>query len=62
MTAEIPDRHPVMDLVTGQIRVPGVDAPRNEWVAYAVSRGLTVAEAESLITADLIAKYIQNDE
>ena len=54
-----PDRHPVMDLETGRIRVPGVDAPRNEWVAYAVAQGLSVAEAESFTTAELISKYTE---
>lgn len=47
------DDHGVMDLGTGTIRRPGVNAPKNEWVAWAVAQGLTVNEADGMTKAEL---------
>ncbi|WP_280489501.1 hypothetical protein [Nocardia farcinica] len=38
-------------------RPPATTSPKADWVAYAVSRGMTEAEAESLSRAEIAAKY-----
>lgn len=57
-----PDRtdQGAMDLDAGTFRPPGVDAPRSEWVAYAVFRGLSVQQAESYTRQELIDKFGQD--
>lgn len=51
------EAQPAMDLVTGTIRRPGVNAPKNEWVGYAVSQGMSVDDADAMTKADLIEKF-----
>lgn len=46
-----------MDLSTGEFRVPGKNAAKNEWVGYAVSQGMGVDDADAMTKADLIEKY-----
>lgn len=47
----------VLDLAAGEVRRPGVNAPKNEWVGYAVSQGMSVDDADAMTKADLIDKY-----
>lgn len=51
------EAHGAMDLENGEIRRPGVNAPKNEWVGYAVSQGMTVDDADAMTKNDLIEKY-----
>lgn len=51
------EAHGAMDLVNGEIRRPGVNAPKNEWVGYAVSQGSSVDDADAMTKSDLIEKY-----
>ena len=51
------EAHGVMDLDTGTLRRPGVNAAKNEWVAYAVSEGVSVNEADGMTKAELIARF-----
>ena len=51
------DEHGAMDLVNGEIRRPGSNAPKNEWVGYAVSQGVTVDDADAMTKVDLIEKF-----
>lgn len=53
------EAHGAMDLTAGEIRRPGVNAPKNEWVGYAVSQGMSVDDADAMTKADLIEKYGQ---
>lgn len=41
---------------------PGVNAPKSEWVAWAVVQGVVVDDAEALTKADLIDLYGRPDE
>lgn len=50
---------PLMDLSTGELRRPGRNAPKTEWVGYAVSQGLGVDEADALTKNDLIERFGQ---
>jgi hypothetical protein len=51
------EAHGAMDLATGEFRVPGKNANKNEWVGYAVSQGMSVDEADGMTKADLIDKF-----
>lgn len=51
------EAHGAMDLTAGEIRVPGKNAAKNEWVGYAVSQGMTVDDADALSKADLIERF-----
>lgn len=51
------EAHGAMDLVKGEVRVPGANAPKNEWVGYAVSKGMTVSDADALTKTDLIERF-----
>lgn len=51
------EAHSTMDLTTGEFRRPGVNAPKNEWVGYAVSQGSSVDDADAMTKNDLIEKY-----
>lgn len=51
------EAHGAMDLVKGEIRRPGINASKNEWVGYAVFRGMSVDDADAMTKADLIEKY-----
>jgi hypothetical protein len=39
------------------MRVPGVNAPKNEWVGYAVSQGVSINDADAMTKNDLIEKF-----
>ena len=45
------------DQTDGTVRRPGVNAPKNEWVGYAVSQGMSVDDADAMTKADLIDKF-----
>lgn len=51
------EAHGAMDLTSGEFRVPGKNAPKNEWVGYAVSQGMSVDDADAMTKNDLIEKY-----
>ena len=51
------EAHGAMDLVNGEIRRPGVNASKNEWVGYAVSQGMRVDDADAMTKNDLIEMY-----
>lgn len=54
--------HGAMDLVNGEIRVPGVKAPKNEWVGYAVAQGMSVDDADAMTKAELVERFGQPGE
>jgi len=51
-----------MDLVNGDIRRPGKNASKNEWVGYAVSQGMSVNDADAMTKADLIEKFAPGED
>jgi hypothetical protein len=51
------EAHGAMDLTNGTMRVPGVNAPKNEWVGYAVSQGVSINDADAMTKNDLIEKF-----
>lgn len=51
------EAHGAMDLTAGTFRVPGVNAPKNEWVGYAVSQGMSVDDADGMTKNDLVERF-----
>ena len=47
----------VEERATSAAAPPGVNAPKADWVAYAITRGLDAGEAEALTKQELVARY-----
>lgn len=51
------EAHSSLDAVGGEYRRPGANAPKSEWVAYAVSQGMKVDDADAATKQDLIERF-----
>jgi hypothetical protein len=54
-----PDGSPYgsLDSAGDELQLPSKAAPKNEWVGYAVSQGMSVDDADAMTKNDLIEKF-----
>jgi hypothetical protein len=45
------------DPADGEVRVPSKNALKDEWVGYAVSKGMSVDDADAMTKTDLIERF-----